>query len=68
MAKTTTITIDNGLLKRIVRAAFYGGCYTSAYHMSDCSSVHKAFDALVEILQEQGWTYTMNGQINQPKR
>ena len=68
MAKTTTITLDNQLLKQIVQAAFYGGCYTESYRMSNSNSVNKAFDALVEKLKEQGWIYTMNGKINQPRK
>ena len=68
MAKATTITMDNKILKEIVQAVFYGGCYTSAYRMRDSNSIHKAFDALVEELKTQGWTYTMNGKINQPRK
>jgi len=68
MAKETTITLDNKLVKKIIKAMFYGGCYTSAYRMSNCRAIHKTFDEFVEMLEMQGWRYSMNGEMLAPKK
>jgi hypothetical protein len=68
MAKETTITIDNKLVKKIVSAMFYGGCYTSAHRMSNCNTTHNALNEFVCILESKGWKYTMNGNILAPKK
>lgn len=66
-SKETTLIINNKLIKKIVKAMFYGGAYTSTYRMSDCNSIHKAFDEFIELLKAQGWHYGMNGEITASK-
>lgn len=66
--KTTTITLSNKVLKKLVKGVFYGGCYTSAYRMRDSNSIHNVFDTLINELKEQGWSYGMNGEIMEPKK
>lgn len=66
--KETTLTIDNKLIKKIVKAMFYGGGYTSTYRMSDNNSIHKAFEEFIELLKAKGWHYGVNGEITAPKQ
>jgi hypothetical protein len=65
MIKETTITLDDKFVKKLVKTLFYGACYTSAHKMRYDREAHKVFDTVVGMLEEQGWHYTMNGEIKE---
>ena len=66
--KSTTITLDNKLVKKMVMAMFLGGCYMGATGMSNRKSAADAFEEVIETLEAQGWKYFMNGIIYAPKK